>query len=166
MEAALRSAVSDRLGEARFGLWFGDAVSLGVSRDGDSLEVRVPDSFFREWIRSHYATSLVEAAEAVLGRPLRLSIHVRDEAEPPVGDVVEPGQEPAEPRWGVVTVPIPGHPKTPLSFPAPAPSDPAPIVIPETDRPQPPRRTQGILVPGAAVSVAHRAGPPGGWRIS
>jgi chromosomal replication initiator protein len=89
VENALRSAVSERLGEARFGLWFGDAVRLGVSRDGHALEVRVPDPFFREWIRSHYASSLIEAAEAVVGRPLRLSFQLR-------GDVEVSGANPAE----------------------------------------------------------------------
>src|SRR5262249_5792000 len=86
-ESALRAAVSERVGEARFGLWFGDGVHLGLSGDGGALEVRVPDGFFREWIQRHYTTSLLEAAEAVVGRPLRLSIQVRDEAEPPLGDV-------------------------------------------------------------------------------
>ncbi len=159
VEAALRAAVSERLGAARFGLWFGDAVSLGVSNDGDALEVRVPDPFFREWIRSHYATSLVEAAEVVIGRPMQLSIQIHDEAEPPVGDVVEPGQDPAQPRWEGVTVPIPGNPKTPLSFPPTTPNDPGPTVIPETDRPQPPRRTQASFLPGA-VSTGGAPGRP------
>ena len=90
VESALRAAVSERLGATRFGLWFGESVRLGLSGKGDSLEVRVPDPFFREWIQSHYTTSLLEAAEAVLGRPMQLSIRIHDEAEPPLGDVVEP----------------------------------------------------------------------------
>ena len=90
MEAALRAAVSERLGAARFGLWFGDSVRLGLSGDGDALEVRVPDPFFREWIKTHYSTSLLEAAEAVLGRAMQLSIRIHDEAESPLGDVVQP----------------------------------------------------------------------------
>ena len=90
VESALRAAVSERLGATRFGLWFGESVRLGLSGKGDALEVRVPDPFFREWIQSHYTTSLLEAAEAVLGRPMQLSIRIHDEAEPPLGDVVEP----------------------------------------------------------------------------
>jgi chromosomal replication initiator protein len=165
VEAALRAAMSERLGAARFGLWFGDGVRLGVSRDadGDALEVRVPDPFFREWIRSHYTDSLLEVAEAVVGRPLRLSIQVRDEAEPPVGDVVQPGPDPFEPdseppRHGVVTVPIPGNPNAPLPFPAviplgpgtSSPSGPAPL--PRTDRHQPPKRMQGTSPAGAPAA--------------
>jgi len=88
-ESALRAAVSERLGEVRFGRWFGDGVRLALSGDGDALEVRVPDPFFRQWIQSHYSTSLVEAAEAVVGRPMRLSIQIHGDAQPPSGDVVE-----------------------------------------------------------------------------
>jgi chromosomal replication initiator protein len=121
--------VSQRLGASRFGLWFGDGVQLGVTGDGDALEVRVPDAFFRDWIQRHYTTSLLEAAEAVAGRRLRLSIHVRDEAERPVGDVVEPGPAQGEPdaaprRRQTVKIPMPGNPKSPLSFPAPGPDGP------------------------------------------
>src|SRR5947207_11214537 len=60
-ESALRAAVSERLGESRFGLWFGDGVRLGLNGQGDALEVRVPDAFFRDWIGRHYTTSLLEA---------------------------------------------------------------------------------------------------------
>jgi chromosomal replication initiator protein len=75
-DSALRAAVSERLGASRFDLWFGDGIELGLSGDGEALEVRVPDEFFRDWIRRHYTSSLLEAAEAVAGRPLRLSIEV------------------------------------------------------------------------------------------
>jgi len=97
-ESALRAAVSERLGEARFGRWFGNGVGLALSSDGDALEVRVPDSFFREWIRSHYSTSLLEAAEAVVGRPVRLSIHIHGEAESRFSHVDETGPPPDEPN--------------------------------------------------------------------
>ncbi|HZW31064.1 MAG TPA: chromosomal replication initiator protein DnaA [Isosphaeraceae bacterium] len=125
----MRAAVSERVGESRFGLWFGDGVRLGLNGEGDALEVRVPDAFFRDWIGRHYTTSLLEAAEAVAGRPLRLSIQVRDEGEPPLGDVVGPagGEPEAEPRRRpTVKVPMPGNPKAPLSFPTVAPSGPEP----------------------------------------
>jgi chromosomal replication initiator protein len=79
-ESSLRAAMAERLGEARFGLWFGDGVELRLSGDGDAVQVRVPDEFFRDWIRRHYTSSLLEAAEAVAGRALRLSIEVRDES--------------------------------------------------------------------------------------
>ena len=91
-ESALRAAVSERLGASKFGLWFGEGVDLRLSGDGDGLDVRVPDAFFRDWIRRHYTGSLLEAAEAVAGRPLRLSIEVREPID------AGPAPDPARPR--------------------------------------------------------------------
>jgi chromosomal replication initiator protein len=77
-EPALRAAVAERIGAARFGRWFGSGVRLAFNRDGDRLEVRVPDLFFREWIQRHYGTILLEAAETVLGRKVQLTIEIQD----------------------------------------------------------------------------------------
>jgi len=96
-ESALRAAVSQRLGEVRFGRWFGDGVRLALSGEGDALEVRVPDSFFREWIQRHYSASLLEAAEAVVGRPVRLSIQVHGGAQTSPDNVVETRPRQGEP---------------------------------------------------------------------
>ena len=60
METTLRAAVAERVGESRFGLWFGEGVRLGVADDSDSLEVAVPNAFFRDWIQGHFAGSLVD----------------------------------------------------------------------------------------------------------
>jgi chromosomal replication initiator protein len=161
--SALRAAVSERVGESRFGLWFGDGVQLGLSGDGNALEVRVPDAFFRDWIKRHYTTSLLEAAEVVAGRPLELSIQVRDEGEPPLGDVVEPAparSEPeAEPRRRQ-TVKIPGNPKAPLSFPTPAPGGPEPgpsFPPPRSDQPHPRNRMHAAPGTGPSSSPAPAA---------
>ena len=124
VETALRAAVSERLGATRFGLWFGESVRLGLSGNGDALEVRVPDPFFREWIQSHYTTSLLEAAEAVLGRPMQLSIRIRDELNRRWATWLSrrrlvPNPNPNLITGTSVTIPLPGNPKAPLSFPAP-----------------------------------------------
>ncbi len=159
VESALRAAVSERLGATRFGLWFGESVRLGLSGKGNELEVRVPDSFFREWIQSHYTTSLLEAAEAVLGRPMQLSIRIHDEAEPPLGDVVEPapaGPESEPEHRTSVTIPLPVNPKAPLSFPTPSPDQQGPVSLPSIDRPQPPKHMQAV--PSAGFSST--AGSP------
>jgi chromosomal replication initiator protein len=110
LESTLRAAVAERLGSARFGLWFGEGVQLGV--DGDALEVGVPNAFFREWMQGHFAGSLVEAGEAVAGRPLRLTFRVADEAEPRVGNLIEPAP-PAERRGPAVKVPSSPAPQAP-----------------------------------------------------
>jgi chromosomal replication initiator protein len=140
VDSSLRSAVADRLGETKFGLWFGDGVELGFDGDGASLEVRVPNAFFREWIEGHYARNLIEAGEAVTGRTLPLVFRVQDEIEPPLGDIVTPKGTETETGPGTrpsttITVPLPGHPNAPLfpANPAPSPS-PSP---PDGDRPAP-----------------------------
>ena len=106
MEAALRAAVAERVGEARFGLWFGEGVRLGV--EGDALEVGVPNTFFREWIRGHFAENLAEAAEAVTGRPLRLTFRVGDEVDRQPGTAVQ--APPPESDRGSASPVIPSAP--------------------------------------------------------
>ena len=116
-----------RLGETKYGLWFGDGVQLGLDGDGGSLEVRVPNAFFREWIEGHYARSLIEAGEAVTGRTLPLVFKIHDEAEPPLGDVVVPkgtDNGPGTRPSTTITVPMPGHPNAPVVPPGQAPSTP------------------------------------------
>jgi chromosomal replication initiator protein len=135
-EARLREVLAERIGGARFGLWFGEGVRLGL--DGDEVQVGVPNAFFREWIQGHFATSLVEAAEAVTGRALRLAFQIADEAEPQVGHVVEPGP-PDERRGPTVKIPLKPGPLTPVQPIAPAPS------LPPSDRPRMQDRTQGTL---------------------
>jgi chromosomal replication initiator protein len=159
VESALRAAVSERLGATRFSLWFGESVRLGLNGQGDSLEVQVPDPFFREWIQSHYTSSLLEAAEAVLGRPMQLSIRIHNEVEPPLGDVVEPAPGNPQPEFdpnhrSSITIPLPVNPKAPFSFPAPAPNPPGPFSLPPTDRPEPPKRMQ--VAPLARLSSSPR----------
>lgn len=136
--SAVRAAVAARLGEAKFGLWFGDGVDLRVSGDGESLVVRVPDEFFRDWIRRHHAKNLSEAAEAVAGRALRLSIEVRspeedvpppavDRPAPPSGrrkasaEVHAPAVEPSSAPEKIAPEPKPAHEKAAASTPRRAP---------------------------------------------
>jgi chromosomal replication initiator protein len=126
MESALRTALAERLGEPRFGLWFGEGVHFQLSGDGGALVVQVPNVFFRDWIRGHFANNLAEAARDVVGRELRLdfAIQVQDEADPRVGDVVPPEADPGRSVPGrTITVPVPGNPKAPLS-PLPHPGKP------------------------------------------
>jgi chromosomal replication initiator protein len=143
MESTLRAAVAERVGEGRFGLWFGDGVQLGVA--GDELEVGVPNAFFREWIQGHFAGNLIEAAEAVTGRTLRLTFRVSDEAEPRVGNLIEP--RPAEERRQPgVTVPLLPAPQAPPRW--------------ERERPRnqarPPRRLDDFVT-GPCNRLAHAA---------
>jgi chromosomal replication initiator protein len=113
LESEIRDALAERLGETRFGLWFGEGVRLGVSGDGGSVEVQVPNAYFRDWIKGNFARSLADSVKAVTGRTLPLSFSVQDEA-PPFRDVeiVPEKPEAGESRPGnSVVVPIPGKPK-------------------------------------------------------
>lgn len=148
VESTLRAAVAERLGEGRFGLWFGEGVRLGVA--DDALEVGVPNAFFREWIQGHFASNLIEAAEAVTGRTLRLTFHVADEAEPRVGNLIEP--PPAEERRQ------PG--KTVPLAPAPEPASQPSERDRDRDRPRnqarPPRRLDDFVT-GPCNRLSHAA---------
>ncbi|WP_435018057.1 chromosomal replication initiator protein DnaA [Tundrisphaera sp. TA3] len=151
-ETSLRAAVAERIGESRFGLWFGEGVHLGVA--GDALEVGVPNAFFREWIRGHFAGNLIEAAHAVTGRSLRLRFHVADEAEPPLGHVVSPLPAPDHRPGGGddhPTIPLPSPPADrPRAQSAPAPS----VTPPPPGRPA--RRLEDFVT-GPGNRLAHAA---------
>jgi chromosomal replication initiator protein len=157
LESELRSAVASRVGETRFGVWFGDGVRLGV--DGDSLVVGVPNGFFREWIEGHYAGSLIEAATAVAGRPLRLDVRIDAEAEPPPDNIV-PTAAPGERRRKGVTVPLPSAPRPPAERPTNLAQPAGPNT--SVDRPRlpaaaRPARRLDDFVTGAGNRLAHAA---------
>ncbi len=144
VESRLRAAVAARLGEARFGLWFGEGVQLGMT--GDALEVGVPNAFFREWIQGHFAGNLIAAAEEVTGGSVRLAFRVADEAEPKVGHVID-RPEPGQRRPPAVKVPLePGAPAAPS--------------LPPPERPRngnrPPRRLDDFVT-GPNNRLAHAA---------
>ena len=125
METPLRAALAERVGASRFGLWFGEGVSLGVAND--AIEVGCPNVFFRDWIQGHFSEPLAEAALAVTGRQLRVSFRLDGEAPPKLGQVVGPD-----------VVPSPSD--RPLGSPAPSSS-------PKSDKP----KSQGRTSTGAGT---------------
>lgn len=146
VEDALRAAVARKVGDAKFGLWFGEEVRLGV--DGDALEVGVPNGFFREWIRGHFSGSLMEAAESVVGRPLRLAFKidsdVQAEAKPELGHVIEidTGAAPPDHRKHASV--------TEVEAPKPPPRD-----RPRAQQARPSRRLDDFIAgPGSRLAVA------------
>ena len=119
---------------------------LGIGREGDSFEVRVPDSFFRDWIERHYKPTLAEAVEAVIGRPMRVSVRIQSECEPPLGDVATPGLAAPDSDLGrtdSVTIPSPDDPEAHLSSP-PGPGGP------ESARPSGSQRSARANWPGTS----------------
>ena len=148
METTLRAAVAERLGESRYGLWFGEGVRLGVL--DDSLEVGVPNAFFRDWIQGHFAGNLVEAAREVTGRSLRLAFRVDGEAEPPLGHVIEGPPPDANDRPTGPTIPVP-LPPPPIDRPKAQAPSPAPSA------PSRPSRRLDDFVTGTGNRLAHAA---------
>lgn len=140
LNARVRAAVAERLGEPRFGIWFGEGVRLGV--DGDALEVGVPNRFFRDWIQGHFSTNLIEAAESVTGRELRLNFRVDGEAQPQIGHVIEPAAPEGRPPVKV---------KVPLA-PGATPGATPPVILPPADRPRMNTSTAALPSPGSATS--------------
>ena len=55
--------------------------------EADCLRLRVPSSFAREWIESHYIPLIVEVASAAAGRALQLAFEVEPPATEPAGAV-------------------------------------------------------------------------------
>lgn len=114
LEGALRGAVAERVGETRFGLWFGEGVRMGVAGDGGSVEVQVPNAYFRDRIKHCFAASLADAVRSVTGRALPVSYSVQDEAQPVSDAEIVPEKEtPTDGRRPKVVVPIPGAPRPP-----------------------------------------------------
>ena len=100
MVATLRTALAERLGESRYGLWFGEGVDLKVT--GQTLAVEAPNKFVSEWIQAHFAKNLVEVAEIVAGRPLELTFRIADEACPLIPSIVEPVQQSPDSRTTIL----------------------------------------------------------------
>jgi chromosomal replication initiator protein len=144
----LRSAIAERLGPSRFNLWFGEGVMLGV--DGDSLRVDVPNRFFRDWIQTHFAKSLLEAAEAVAGRSLKLDVSIQDEGPAELRDVPPPGPSPTETSLPAT----PAAPPTPTVPPRPIAERPR--VAPPTVTPRASRRLDDFIT-GPGNRLAHAA---------
>lgn len=155
VESTLRAAMAERLGESRFGLWFGEGVRLGVA--DDALEVKVPNAFFRDWIRGHFSKNLIDAAHEVTGRSLRLAFRVHDEAETPLGDVVafppaDPERRPTAPAPGSSPpVAIPPGVDRPKAQAAPAAGSTGPAA------PSRPARRLEDFVVGPCNRLAHAA---------
>jgi chromosomal replication initiator protein len=64
--AALTQALSERIGEERYGLWFRDKTKLSV--DEGRLRVGVPNHFYQEWLEKTFGAELQAVADRLLGQ--------------------------------------------------------------------------------------------------
>jgi chromosomal replication initiator protein len=99
---ALGAAISQRIGEPRYQLWFERNTRLTCH--DDVLVVGVPNHLYLDWLQKTFADAVRDAASAVLGRPMQVRFAIdpelfqaarREQAE--VGDrgsvVSSPGSE-------------------------------------------------------------------------
>jgi chromosomal replication initiator protein len=80
--SALKLALADKVGQARFELWFGTNTCLEY--DGDTLTVRVPNQFYQDWLRMNFREQIEAACFETLGKivPVRFQIDCELRAEP------------------------------------------------------------------------------------
>ncbi len=112
--ASLGHAIAQRIGEARYRLWFANNVRLQVNEG--RLQVGFPNRFFQDWLQTTYASEVAEAVREVLGRSIEpeyvidpelfQSFRARQQApaEPaPAAPLPAPVQRRGPPGFGVGT---------------------------------------------------------------
>ena len=70
----VQARVAEEIGPQRFNVWFKNAARFTITED--YLRVSTPNHFIGEWIESHFADVLVQAARDVTGRDFTLSFAI------------------------------------------------------------------------------------------
>ena len=65
IEHLLLQAIAERVGDDRFGLWFGSGTRVRL--DASHVTLVVPSRFLADWIRANFRSVVEEAAQAVVG---------------------------------------------------------------------------------------------------
>src|SRR5512139_764658 len=69
-------SLKERVGQQNFDIWI-KPISF-VSMQGDSVELEVPNRFFKEWINEHYAFQIQEAVSQLTQKSCLLKFRVRN----------------------------------------------------------------------------------------
>lgn len=75
--AALGQALTQRIGEPRYRLWFMDKTKF--ARQADTLVVGVPNHFYQEWLHKTFAEDVRAAAAGVFGQALAVRFAIDPE---------------------------------------------------------------------------------------
>jgi chromosomal replication initiator protein len=75
--AALGQAITQRIGEPRYNLWFEQNTKF--TWENDLLVVGVPNHFYQEWLQRTFVDVVRTAASEVLGRPMRVRFAIDPE---------------------------------------------------------------------------------------
>jgi chromosomal replication initiator protein len=70
-------SLKDRVGQQNFDIWI-KPIHF-VSMDGETVELEVPNRFFKEWISEHYAPQIRETLTLLTQKPCHLQFHIRRE---------------------------------------------------------------------------------------
>ncbi len=110
--AALGEALSRRIGEPRYNLWF--AGKTKFAWDAERLTVGVPNPFHQEWLNKTFADAVRAAAADVLGRPLPVRFVIDAELSG------APRREEPAPAAPAEAAPAPPEPSAQRELPAPS----------------------------------------------
>lgn len=72
--AALEHALCQRIGEARYDLWF--RAKTKINLEPGRLRVGVPNRFFQDWLQKTFATDMAAAAEEIAGEALDVAFEI------------------------------------------------------------------------------------------
>ena len=75
--SALKLALADKVGQARFEVWFGTHTCLDY--DDDTLTVRVPSQFYQDWLRANFRQQIEASCQETLGKVVPLRFHIDPE---------------------------------------------------------------------------------------
>jgi chromosomal replication initiator protein len=80
---AISEAISDRVGQQKYSVWFGRSARMELFED--RLVIAVPSEFMAGWIKSHFASEIRDAVLTVTGKDLRLIMNV-EQSQLPLDD--------------------------------------------------------------------------------
>lgn len=72
--ASFATALSDRIGPQRYGLWFKNVTRFEFM--GDFLQISVANPFIGDWIEKHFGADILDVVKQVSGVEMKLSIQV------------------------------------------------------------------------------------------
>ncbi|HYT90754.1 MAG TPA: chromosomal replication initiator protein DnaA [Gemmataceae bacterium] len=78
--AVLGEAITQRIGEPRYNLWFANKTRFRC--DNDQLVVGVSNHFYQEWLQKTFTDELRAAAADVFGRPMQVRFAIDPELSP------------------------------------------------------------------------------------
>jgi len=93
---AIRKRIVSRIGPQRFQTWFGEGTRFELP-DEDHLEIRVPNAFIGNWIKTNYREAIVASIHDVLGPQHPVDVRIVEEARqvPAASDDPPPGRQAA-----------------------------------------------------------------------